>query len=204
MSAPKLPTNWKARAGGALQALREAVRPEAALSHAIPTTAGELDAVVRRCEAMVRRRALVAAGAAVVPIPGFDWLVDVGTLARLSRSINEAFGLSPAQIERLAPNRRVVVYEAISAGGGLLVGKLITRGLVLRVLKLVGVRLTTQQAAKWVPIAGQAVSAALTYSALKAVCDEHIRQCAEVSRQLALLPAPKPAAGASAAGDDPA
>ncbi|NUZ08299.1 hypothetical protein HQN59_21330 [Schlegelella sp. ID0723] len=166
----------------------------------MPTTASELDAVAQRCQAMVRRRALVAAGVAVVPVPGLDWLVDVGTVAKLSRSINEAFGLGPAQIARLAPNRREAVYNAISAGGGLLVGKLVTRGLVLRMLKLVGVRLTTQQAAKWVPIAGQAVSAALTYSALKAVCDEHIRQCIEVSRQLAQLPAP-PAGDAAARAD---
>jgi len=50
----------------------------------------------------------------------------------------------------------------------------------------VGVRLTTQQAAKFVPIAGQAVSAALTFSALKFVCEQHIRQCVAVCAQLQL------------------
>ena len=74
-------------------------------------------------------------------------------------------------------------------GGGLLVGRLVTRELVLGVLKLVGVRLSTQQAAKYVPIAGQALSAALTYGALKYVCEQHIQQCIAVSRQLQ-LPAP--------------
>jgi hypothetical protein len=64
----------------------------------------------------------------------------------------------------------------------------------MKLLKLVGVRLTTQQAAKWVPVAGQAVSAALTYSALKYVCEQHIQQCAQVARQLA-LPAPAASAG---------
>ena len=49
--------------------------------------------------------------------------------------------------------------------------------------------LTTQQAAKYVPLAGQAVSAALTYTALRYVCEQHIQQCAQVARQLA-LPAP--------------
>ncbi len=82
-----------------------------------------------------------------------------------------------------------MVYKAISAGGGMLVGKVVTREVVIRLLKLVGVRLTTQQAAKYVPLAGQAVSAVLTYSALKYVCEQHIRQCISVSRQLA-LPAP--------------
>ena len=83
----------------------------------------------------------------------------------------------------------MVVFKAISAGSSVLVGRLVTRELVLAVLKMVGLRLTAQQAAKVVPIAGQAVSAALTFSALKYVCEQHIRQCIAVSRQLA-LPAP--------------
>jgi hypothetical protein len=125
----------------------------------------------------------------MVPIPGIDWLTDVGVLVKLIPAINHAFGLTPEQVERLAPDRRLVVYKAISAGGSLVMGKLITREIIMKMLKLVGVRLTTQQAAKYVPIAGQAVSAALTFSALKFVCEQHIRQCIEVSRQL-MLPAP--------------
>ncbi len=126
----------------------------------------------------------MAAGVAIVPVPGIDWLTDVAVLAKLIPDINHAFGLTPAQVERLAPDRRLVVYKAISAGGSMLIGKLVTRELVLQALKLVGVRLTTQQAAKYVPIAGQAISAALTYSALRYVCEQHIRQCVAVSKQL--------------------
>lgn len=155
----------------------------------MPGDGHDPQSVAARCRQMVRRRALLAAGVAMVPVPGLDWLTDVGILVELLPRINAAFGLSPEQIERLAPDRRIVVYKAISAGGGMLVGKLVTRDLVLTLLKLVGVRLTTQQAAKFVPLAGQAVSAALTYSALRFVCEQHIRQCIEVSRLLA-LPAP--------------
>ena len=43
--------------------------------------------------------------------------------------------------------------------------------------------------AKFVPIAGQVISSALTYTSLKYVCEQHIRQCIDVSRQL-MLPAP--------------
>lgn len=150
-----------------------------------------LDAVAQHCRQMVRRRALVAAGVAMVPLPGLDWLTDIGLLVQLLPRINAAFGLAPEQIERLAPDRRIVVYKAISAGGGMLIGKVVTRDLVLMLLKMVGVRLSTQQAAKFVPLAGQAVSAALTYSALRFVCEQHIKQCIAVSRQLA-LPAPVP------------
>jgi hypothetical protein len=126
----------------------------------------------------------------MVPVPGLDWLTDIGLLMKLLPEISAAFGLSPGQVERLAPDRRLVVYKAISAGGSLLVGKVVTRELVLRLISLVGVRLSTQQAAKFVPIAGQAVSAALTYTALRFVCEQHIRQCLEVARQLQ-LPAPQ-------------
>ncbi len=156
----------------------------------VPATSREIDAVVRHCRGLVSRRALLAAGVAVVPIPGVDWVTDVAVLMRLIPDINRAFGLTPEQVERLSPDRRVVVYKAISAGGGMLIGKLVTREVVMQALKLVGVRLTTQQAAKFVPIAGQAVSAALTYSALRYVCEQHIQQCVSVSRQLLLLAAP--------------
>lgn len=148
-----------------------------------------IDAIARRCRRRVTQRAMLAAGVAMVPVPGLDWLTDVGVLVKLLPEINRAFGLSTEQIERLAPERRLVVYKAISSAGGLLVGKLVTRELVIHALKVVGVRLTTQQAAKFVPVAGQAVSAMLTYGALKYVCEQHIRQCQAVARQLA-LPAP--------------
>ena len=166
----------------------------AAVAALLPKTMNpaDINAAVKRCRKLVNQRALMAAGVAAVPIPGLDWVTDIGVLLQLMPQINAAFGLSPEQIERLAPDRRLVVYKAISAGGGLLAGKLVTHELVLKALKLVGMRLSAQQAAKFVPLAGQAVSAALTYSALRYVCHQHIRQCEAVARVLQ-LPAPSPA-----------
>ena len=154
----------------------------------VPDTAEDVAAVVRQCRRLVNQRALLAAGVAAVPVPGLDWLTDIGVLLKVIPEINQKFGLTPEQIERLAPDRQVAVFKAISAGGSLLIGRLVTRELILTVLKIVGIRLTAKQAAKMVPIAGQAVSAALTFSALKYVCEQHIRQCIDVSRQLALPP----------------
>ena len=150
----------------------------------VPVGETDIEAVADRCRRLVTRRALFAAGVAVIPVPGLDWFTDVAVLVKLLPEINAAFGLTPEQIERLAPDRRVAVFKAVSVGSGMLVGRVVTRELVMTMLKLVGVRLTTQQAAKFVPIAGQAVSAALTFSALKLVCEQHIRQCMEVARQL--------------------
>jgi uncharacterized protein (DUF697 family) len=146
-------------------------------------------AIAERCRKLVNKRALVAAGVAMVPVPGLDWLTDIGVLVQVLPEINRAFGLTPQQIEQLAPDRKLVVYKALSAGSSMVVGRIVTRELVIQLLKAVGVRLTTQQAAKFVPIAGQAVSAMLTYGALRYVCEQHIRQCQAVARQLS-LPAP--------------
>ena len=155
----------------------------------MPDAGTDLQAIAKRCRQRVSKRALLAAGVAMVPVPGLDWATDLGLLMRLLPQISAAFGLSPEQVERLSPERRVVVYKVISATGGVLVGKIVTRELVLKLVQLVGVRLTAQQAAKYVPIAGQAVSAVLTFTALKFVCEQHIRQCLDVARQLQ-LPAP--------------
>jgi uncharacterized protein (DUF697 family) len=164
--------------------------PAATEWEVVPGEGSDLQAVARRCRKRVSQRALLAAGVAMVPLPGLDWVTDVGLLMRLLPQISSDFGLTPAQIERLAPDRRIVVYKAISASGGMLVGKVVTRELVLRLLRMVGLRLSAQQAAKFVPLAGQAVSAALTYTALRYVCEQHIRQCLAVARQLQ-LPAPQ-------------
>lgn len=150
----------------------------------VPVGEAQIEAAARRCRRQVTKRALFAAGVAMVPLPGLDWLTDVGVLVKLLPEINAEFGLTPEQIERLAPDKRLAVFKAVSVGGGMVVGRLVTRELVMTLLRVVGVRLTTQQAAKFVPVAGQAVSAALTFSALKLVCEQHIRQCIDIARQL--------------------
>ncbi len=170
-----------------LRARRAAAAADATV---MPANAAQIEATVRECRRLVSRRAMLAAGVAMVPIPGLDWLTDVAVLMKLIPRINRHFGLSPEQVARLSPDRRIAVFKAATAGGSLLIGRMVTRELVMKALRLIGVRLTAQQASKYVPIAGQAVSAALTYSALRYVLEQHIRQCAEVSHQLLLLPAP--------------
>ena len=155
----------------------------------VPATPVQIEAAARDCRKMVSRRALLAAGVAVVPIPGVDWATNVGVLLKVLPDINRRFGLSAEQVERLAPDRRLVVFKAITAGGSLLVGRIVTRELVMTVLRMVGVRLTAQQAVKYVPIAGQGLSAVLTYGALRYVCEQHIKQCIAICEQLR-LPAP--------------
>ena len=150
-----------------------------------------LEAAVRSARSLLHRRALVAAAASTVPVPGLDWAVDAALLSRLLPRISAEFGLSPAQIDALDPTQRERVQKAVALVGSVLIGKLITRELVMRASQTVGLRLTTRQAAKYVPLAGQAVAATIGYATLRYLGEQHLRDCVRVVQQAQLqLPAP--------------
>jgi uncharacterized protein (DUF697 family) len=155
----------------------------------------ELAAAVRRARKLLHRRALVAAAASMVPVPGLDWAVDAALLSRLIPQISAEFGLSAGQIDQLDPSKREQVQKAVGLVGSVLIGKLITRELVLRAAQTVGLRLTTKQVAKYVPLAGQAVAATLGYATLRYLGEQHLRDCVQVVQEARLqLPAPAAAA----------
>ena len=151
----------------------------------------QLIAAVQRSRRLLGHKALLAAAASAVPIPGVDWAADAALLSRLVPQISAEFGLAVTQIENLPPHQRDRIQQAASAAGALLVGKLITRELLLKLAGHAGVRMTAKQAAKYAPIAGQLVSAALGYAALRALGELHIRDCVKVARSVRFqLPPP--------------
>lgn len=77
-----------------------------------------------------------------MPVPGLDWAVDAALLSRLIPQINAEFGLTAEQIDQLDPKKREQVQKAVGLVGSVLIGKLITRELVLRATQTVGLRLT--------------------------------------------------------------
>jgi uncharacterized protein (DUF697 family) len=146
---------------------------------------------IQRSRRMLNKRALVAGFASAVPVPGLDWAVDAALLSKLLPKINAEFGLSAQQLDRLDPTQRDRVQKAIAMTGTVLVGKLITKDLVLKAAKMIGVRMTAIQAAKFVPLAGQAVSAVVGYTAIRYLGEQHIKDCVRVAQQAQLaLPAP--------------
>ncbi|CAN5648124.1 hypothetical protein BH11PSE7_BH11PSE7_37860 [soil metagenome] len=162
---------------------------------ALQMAAGDprLEGAVRRSRKLLHRRALVGAAASAVPVPGLDWLVDAALLSRLIPEINAQFGLSATQLDKLSPNKREHVQKAVAAVGSMLIGKFITRDLVVKAAQHAGVRLTTKQVAKYVPLAGQAISAVMGYTALRYLGEEHLKDCVRVAQAVQhLLPAPEP------------
>ena len=145
-----------------------------------------LEAAVKRSRKLLNKRALVAAAASAVPVPGLDWAVDAAMLSRLIPEINKEFGLTPAQLDQLDPKKRDQVQKAVTLVGSVLIGKLISRDLVFKAATKIGVRLSTKQLAKYVPFAGQIVSAAVGYAAIRYLGEEHMKDCIRVARHAQL------------------
>ncbi len=152
----------------------------------IPTNEDRIRAAVLRARRHVDRQALMSAGATFVPIPGVDMLVDVSVMIKMVDHINWEFGLTPEQIDRLPSQRRILAYQAISWAGTVLAGKVITAQLAISVLKSVGIKLGSKQAAKWVPVVGQISAAALGFTALRYLGREHIKDCEKIAREVIL------------------
>ena len=146
-----------------------------------------LEAAVKRSRKLLNKRALVAAVASAVPVPGLDWAVDAALLSKLIPEINREFGLSPAQLDQLDPKKREQVQKAAAMVGSVLIGKFISRDLIIKATTKIGMRLTTKQLAKYVPLAGQIVAATVGYAAIRYFGEEHIKDCIRVARQAQLV-----------------
>ena len=156
----------------------------------LPTAPADIEQVRAQCLALVRKRAAWSAGVAAVPLPGVDLVADLTSFASMVEDINKAFGLTPEQIERLQPRMRIAAYEAVGTLGGMLVGKLVTKELVLKVLQKMGTRLAAKSAAKVVPLAGQIASAAIGFALFRKMGKQHVEACVKVAREVALKATP--------------
>lgn len=150
----------------------------------IPGNEEAVAAVSERCRRMVRKRAVMAAGFSAVPLPGLDVISDMSLFTGLVDEVNAQFGLSEQQLGRLQPKYRMLAYEAAIGVGGMMVGRLVTRELLLRLFKKVGVRIASKTAAKLVPVAGSVVSAAIGFTVFRKLGYQHVEACARVAEKL--------------------
>jgi uncharacterized protein (DUF697 family) len=157
----------------------------------------ELDAIRRECRHLVTTKSLAAAAASVVPIPGVDIAVDVGLLTSILTQVNERFGLSEKQIEKLDPGAAEKVLLLAAGLGNGVIGRTVSKQIISVVLKRVTRRLAVGSAAKFVPLAGSALAAGLGFSAMKLAGNAHIEDCYRTAR--ALLES-EPGAGGSGQG----
>jgi hypothetical protein len=148
-----------------------------------PGNTEELENIKKECLRMSNRRALLSAAASVVPIPLTDIATDVVLLRNIIPRITERFGLSKEQVDGYDPQLAIFIYDAAKKLGTNVIGKYLTKELIVQILRKIGIRrLTTNQVARYVPIIGQAVSAGLSYTAMKLIIRSHINECHRVAR----------------------
>jgi len=126
---------------------------------------------------MVTKRALASASVAVVPIPGADLVADIGILTNLLPAISERFGLREEQIRKMDPSRAQQVLVIASSLGNNVIGRAVTKRMVVALLRRMGVRVATGSVAKYVPFIGSAVAATISFGAMKLAGNAHIDDC---------------------------
>lgn len=145
-----------------------------------PTTLPQLEEIRQECRRIVSRRASMSAGATLLPIPLADIGADVGLLMEMIPTINRRFGLTPEQIDSLDPQVKRVLLVGVSSVGSEMIGRYVTRPLILQLVKRVGVRMGTKSTIRFVPIAGQLLAAGISFAAMRAIGNAHIDDCYRV------------------------
>lgn len=153
-----------------------------------------LEEVRKQCKKMVTKRALTAGAASAVPYAAAGVAADVGLLLELLPKINKAFGLDPEQIDALDEQAKQQIVVLVAGVGSHLIGRAITKELVITALKTVGVRTTVKAAASWVPLIGNAVGGVLGFGMMKYVGNQHVDECYNVISQILDRSAAEPVA----------
>lgn len=147
-------------------------------------TINELSRIRDECKSMVTKRATVSGAAAAIPLPGVDIGSDVALLLEMIPAISRRFGLSQEQIETQDPQIKGLILVAITSVGSQLIGKAITKQVIMQLLKQVGIRMASKQAAKWIPGAGSAVAGTISFGAMKYLGNSHVDECYEVAKRV--------------------
>ena len=150
-------------------------------------TIEELEILRDQCKSMVTTRAGISAGSAVIPIPGVDIGADIALLLEMIPTINRKFGLTPDEIDDLDPQTKKIILVAITSVGSEMIGKLITKQLIIQILKRIGIRVATKSIVKYIPILGSALAASISFGAMKLVGNSHVDDCYEVAKKAILL-----------------
>jgi uncharacterized protein (DUF697 family) len=115
----------------------------------------EFDIIKEQCRALARKRALVSAGVAVVPVPFLDVVVDASILTVLIPEISQRFGLAPEQIEAFDPETKKVVWSEVAKRGSQFIGLVVTRTLVRQSVQNMATKVISKQVAKFIPFGGK-------------------------------------------------
>ncbi|HGH0720594.1 TPA: DUF697 domain-containing protein [Staphylococcus pseudintermedius] len=150
---------------------------------ALPASVQEIRARRERAEVLVRKKALLSSGATVMPIPGFDFGMDMKLMRDVIEDVNKIYGLDHQQVNQMSDDMKNRILMAAGIQGSQLIGKKVSSGLLKVFIRDVAKRTAAKQT-RWFPIVGQAVSASISYYFMVKVGKDHIQKCENVVKSL--------------------
>ena len=144
----------------------------------------DLDQVKKECLAMVKRRAKVSAGVAIVPVPFFDVAVDASMLTMLLPEISERFGLLKDRQGAVDLESREVHWKELKNRTVDFAGLMATRGIVKKTVQGFGGRIAAKQVTKFIPLGGQLVAGTMGYMIFKKIATDHIEECYRLAKSI--------------------
>ena len=143
-----------------------------------------LEIIRAECLELAKKRAYFSAGAAIIPVPFFDVVIDVGILSQLIPEINARFGLSPEQISVYDPATKQIHWNELRKRGVEFSGLVVARTAVKKSINNVAAKYITKQITKFIPLGGQAIAAGLGYFVMKTVADAHVEDCYKLAKRI--------------------
>ena len=144
----------------------------------------DLEQVRRECLELVKQRAYVSAGAAVVPVPFMDVIIDAGMLSQLIPDISARFGLAEARLNAVNLQAREIHWQEIRSRALEFMGLVATRTVLRKSIQGTIGKIVSKQITKFIPLGGQIVAASLGYVVLKKVANDHVDECYRLASRI--------------------
>ena len=146
----------------------------------------KLEQIREECLELIKKRAYMSAGAAVIPVPFLDVLIDVGILSQLIPEINARFGLAPEQVSVFDPKTKQVQWDELRKRGVQFSGFVVARTAVKKSINNVAAKYITKQVTKFIPLGGQLIAASLGYFVMKKVAEAHVEDSYKLAKNIQL------------------
>lgn len=143
-----------------------------------------LEQIRRECLELVKKRAYISAGVAVIPVPFLDALIDAGILSQLIPEINERFGLSKERVTVYDPRTKTIYWDELRKRGVEFTGLVASRIAVKSSLQGFMTKMVTKQVTKFIPLGGQMVAATLGYIIMKKIADAHVEESYQTAKRI--------------------
>ena len=143
-----------------------------------------LEQIRDECLARTKKTAYCSAGAAIVPIPFFDVVVDLGMLTQIIPDINARFGLAPEHISVYDPETKKVHWDELRKRGFELSGFVVARTAMKKTFNGFFTKIATKQVTKFIPLGGQLLAASLGYFMMRKITEAHIQDCYTLAKRI--------------------